>query len=135
MPIRNWRISSTVTTEIDWKNTTTTSKFDENIAKPNFLTNFSFVFKNLLKICQQQTSRLVEAEKLIEPIRNQLRTNARELCDSQLRNFHQNLEDLGRKSNSFSLHFCRRSFFIQRFESINAREKSTTFETKHNVSE
>ena len=53
-----------------------------------------------MEICREQNKRLIEAEKVIESIRIHLKVNARELCDNQLRNFHQTIEDLG---NSFLL--------------------------------
>ncbi|CAF3855305.1 unnamed protein product, partial [Adineta steineri] len=46
------------------------------------------------QICNEQTNRLVEAHKLVDIFRLHLRTNAKDLCDSQLRNFHQTIEDL-----------------------------------------
>ncbi|CAF4141502.1 unnamed protein product, partial [Rotaria sordida] len=49
---------------------------------------------SLEQICHEQTNRLAEAHKLVDIFRPHLRNNAKELCDSQLRNFHQTIEDL-----------------------------------------
>ncbi|CAF5039288.1 unnamed protein product, partial [Rotaria sp. Silwood1] len=49
---------------------------------------------SLEQICHEQTNRLAEAQKLVDIFRPHLRNNAKELCDSQLRNFHQTIEDL-----------------------------------------
>ncbi|CAF3894071.1 unnamed protein product, partial [Rotaria sp. Silwood1] len=49
---------------------------------------------SLEHICQEQTNRLAEAHKLVDIFRPHLRNNAKDLCDSQLRNFHQTIEDL-----------------------------------------
>lgn len=48
------------------------------------------------QICNEQNERLVEAHKLVDMFRIHLRANARDLCDNQLRNFHQTVEDLGK---------------------------------------
>ncbi|CAF1053347.1 unnamed protein product [Adineta ricciae] len=46
------------------------------------------------QICAEQNYRLADAHKLTEAFRLHLRNNAKDLCDSQLRNFHQTIEDL-----------------------------------------
>ncbi|CAM4803210.1 unnamed protein product [Rotaria magnacalcarata] len=48
----------------------------------------------LEQLCNEQSDRLAEAHKLVDAFRSHLRNNAKELCDSQLRNFHQTIEDL-----------------------------------------
>ncbi|CAF3475042.1 unnamed protein product [Rotaria socialis] len=48
----------------------------------------------LEQLCNEQSDRLAEAHKLVDVFRPHLRNNAKELCDSQLRNFHQTIEDL-----------------------------------------
>ncbi|UJR37453.1 hypothetical protein I4U23_030156 [Adineta vaga] len=48
----------------------------------------------LEQLCNEQMNRLVEAHKLLDIFRSHLRNNAKDLCDSQLRNFHQTVEDL-----------------------------------------
>ena len=54
-------------------------------------------FQILEELCDEQNYRLVEAHKLVDTFRSHLRSNARDLCDSQLRNFHQTVEDLRMK--------------------------------------
>ncbi len=50
----------------------------------------------LEQICNEQTNRLTEANRLVDMFRVHLRNNAKDLCDSQLRNFYQTVEDLGK---------------------------------------
>ena len=47
--------------------------------------------------------RIVEAHKLVETFRPHLRNNARDLCDNQLKNFHQTVEDLGERLSGFEV--------------------------------
>ncbi|UJR08743.1 hypothetical protein I4U23_013000 [Adineta vaga] len=48
----------------------------------------------LEEICAEQNYHLVDAHKSSETFRLHLRNNAKDLCDSQLKNFHQTIEDL-----------------------------------------
>ncbi|CAF3934598.1 unnamed protein product, partial [Rotaria sordida] len=59
-------------------------RLDEHEKELNFLE----------ELCTEQNYRLVEAHKVVETLRIHLRSNARDLCDNQLRNFHQTIEDL-----------------------------------------
>ncbi|CAF1425562.1 unnamed protein product [Rotaria sordida] len=59
-------------------------RLDEHEKELNFLE----------ELCTEQNYRLVEAHKVVETLRTHLRSNARDLCDNQLRNFHQTIEDL-----------------------------------------
>ena len=46
-------------------------------------------------MCAEQNTRLVDAHQLADHFRIHLRNNGKELCDNQLRNFQQSVEDLG----------------------------------------
>ncbi|CAF4463156.1 unnamed protein product, partial [Rotaria sp. Silwood2] len=59
-------------------------RLDEHEKELNFLE----------EVCAEQNYRLVEAHKIVETFRSHLRSNARDLCDNQLRNFQQTIEDL-----------------------------------------
>lgn len=47
-------------------------------------------------MCAEQKNRLVDAHQLADHFRTHLRNNGKELCDNQLRNFQQSVEDLGK---------------------------------------
>ncbi|CAM2712242.1 unnamed protein product [Rotaria socialis] len=59
-------------------------RLDEHEKELNFLET----------LCAEQKHRLIEAHKVAETFRLHLRANAREICDSQLKNFEQTIEDL-----------------------------------------
>ena len=50
--------------------------------------------QHLQEICTEQTEHLVQAHQLVEIFRPYLRTNARDVCENQLRSFHQTIEEL-----------------------------------------
>lgn len=64
------------------------------------LNDHDSVLQHLQEICTDQTEHLVEAHRLVEIFRPYLRANARDVCDNQLRSFHQTIEDLGKHSSS-----------------------------------
>ena len=52
------------------------------------------LLQHLQEICTEQTDHLVQAHQLVEMFRPYLRTNARDVCENQLRSFHQTIEEL-----------------------------------------
>lgn len=46
------------------------------------------------EICTEQSEHLVQAHQLVDIVRLYLRTNARDVCENQLRSFHQTIEEL-----------------------------------------
>lgn len=78
-----------------------------------------------MEICHEQSNRLIEAEKVIESIRIHLKVNARELCDNQLRNFHQTIEDLGKTTKYLLIEKKKQSF---RFQDIRIQQRRKELE-------
>ncbi|CAF3725966.1 unnamed protein product [Adineta steineri] len=79
----------TVVAEADYKLASFTDGYDRNR-----LDEYERELNILEEICSDQNYRLVEGHKLIETFRLHLRSNAKDLSDTQLKNFHQIIEDL-----------------------------------------
>ena len=78
-----------------------------------------------MEICREQTNRLVEADRVIESIRTHLKVNARELCDNQLRDFRQTIEDLG---NEFFISQMRFIPILRRHADIRVQQRRKELE-------